>query len=118
MLNNFNVRTFIRTAAWGPVILFFVEHGYSIGSVQGRSMQVNIQYIINKLGSARNPKFDIISLTKLTISTNYCRLISLGSVEFLEFTAAKSPCKIYKKSSSENRDPTLPILGWVDIEWL
>jgi hypothetical protein len=44
MLNffqTFNVRTFIRAATWGPVILFFVEHGFSIGSIQGRSMQVS-----------------------------------------------------------------------------
>lgn len=45
LFHNFNVRTFIRAAAWGPVIFFFVEHGFSIGSIQGRSMQVSVHIV-------------------------------------------------------------------------
>ncbi|CAI2169492.1 1798_t:CDS:2 [Funneliformis geosporum] len=65
---NPNVRSFIRTAAWSPVILFFVEHGFSIGSIQGRSMQPTFNPDSNKL------RRDIVLLNRwIAVTHEYSR---------------------------------------------
>ncbi|CAB4421551.1 unnamed protein product [Rhizophagus irregularis] len=68
LFHNFNVRTFIRAAAWGPVILFFVEHGFSIGSIQGRSMQPTFNPDSNKL------RRDVVLLNRwIAVTHEYAR---------------------------------------------
>jgi hypothetical protein len=34
-------RPFVRVIAWTPVALVFLDHGYTLAVVQGRSMQVD-----------------------------------------------------------------------------
>ncbi|GBC26573.2 mitochondrial inner membrane protease subunit 2 [Rhizophagus irregularis DAOM 181602=DAOM 197198] len=58
----------IRAAAWGPVILFFVEHGFSIGSIQGRSMQPTFNPDSNKL------RRDVVLLNRwIAVTHEYVR---------------------------------------------
>ncbi|CAG8538738.1 294_t:CDS:2, partial [Acaulospora morrowiae] len=43
------VRAIIGTASWIPVIVFCLDHGYTLGSISGRSMQPTFNPDSNKL---------------------------------------------------------------------
>ena len=44
----------VKALAWFPVVMFFVDHGFSYGTVHGRSMQVRKFYTHKKNNNNNN----------------------------------------------------------------